>query len=217
MKRITKGAEPAALSEWKVLNGPDLPGWSSFQNPEKTIVADALSEEQGAVCCYCNARLSVGDRHLEHYRPQSTHPELRYEWGNLLASCDSSPAPSIGKPPSPDRHCGHAKGSWFDATLMVSPQDPSCERLFRFRINGEVASFRRDSKRATTTITKLNLNEISLQVRRSAAIAVAFADVFVLNRDQWRAVYLEEDSNGEYPEFCGVLADLYRRDWHRLF
>ncbi|MEN8219842.1 MAG: hypothetical protein ABFS56_26535 [Pseudomonadota bacterium] len=60
-------------------------------------------------------------RLIEHFRPQKQYPELKLEYNNLLCSCQFE----LQK--TEPRHCGNAKGSWFDENLTISPLEPSCE------------------------------------------------------------------------------------------
>jgi len=77
----------------------------------KAIVQKSLLEEQGYICCYCNSKINETNLKIEHYKPRETYngevadaskesklcssskgqrlPDLRMNYSNLLAACDS--------------------------------------------------------------------------------------------------------------------------------
>lgn len=152
MKHIVKNPEPSGLGAFKAKANPDWqPSFDAMSGTLKRTLHDALVNEQGWICCYCNQRIDRSSSHIEHLRPGSRFPadDLTYE--NLLASCPRDDQP--GEP----LHCGKLKGDWFDASRLISPLQPDCETRFRFTADGEVRPADGDPA-AQETVQRLGLN-----------------------------------------------------------
>jgi len=91
MKYIVRENEPVKFADWKNLKNDNwTPSFNILQGEEKMAVINALMEEQGHICCYCERRLEVGDCHIEHFKPQKGKygfPEMQLIYDNLLCSC----------------------------------------------------------------------------------------------------------------------------------
>lgn len=129
----------------------------------KEVIREHLLTEQGYICCYCERAIDVGDCHVEHLKPQNDFPQQVLDWDNLLCSCQLDL--SKGEP----RHCGNAKGSWYDAQLLVSPLDSGCELKFEFTLDGHIKPVG-DNAASEATIRHLALNSDKLQKLREAVI-----------------------------------------------
>jgi uncharacterized protein (TIGR02646 family) len=135
MKHVVKGASPTLFEDWKSQTTPDAgwqPRYADLRHPHKRALHEALLIEQGGVCCYCGRTISLGDSHIEHFRPQDLRGDLALDFGNLHASCIRETRP--GQP----LHCGHAKGNGFDEERHISPQDPVCEQRFLYAADGAI-------------------------------------------------------------------------------
>lgn len=210
MRYIQKGREPVSFTKWKLQEIENRqPNWADFRKPEKPIVNDALLKEQGYICCYCESRISKGNSHIEHLQPKnkSKYPDLMFEYGNLMASCQGE---SEYPPPKP-LHCGHHKDDWYDKHLLVSPLDPTCVHYFRYSEAGEILPTRDLSKTtaASTTIKKLGLNIDKLRRLRESAIEGVLDDEFdELTETEKRKLirfFDQPDENGQYQEFCSAV------------
>ncbi len=92
MKFIKKEPEPAFLTSWKEGDHEDwVPSWGALDGTdEKKDLKDALMNEQGYICCYCNIRISRENSHIEHFSPKNQEtgfPDDALNYQNLLASC----------------------------------------------------------------------------------------------------------------------------------
>lgn len=133
MRRIIKGEEPGELQDWKALASEEWqPSFVNLQNPQKSVLKQALLHEQGHLCCYCNGPVEDRDSHIEHFRPQSLFPELELDYANLHVSCQSNQARGLAL------HCGMAKGEWFDPQLTLSPLAEDIEQRLRYSDDGHV-------------------------------------------------------------------------------
>lgn len=146
MKHIKKGREPKEFTEWKGLANENWqPSYDDLRNPEKTIVKNALMEEQGYICCYCEQELIETDSHIEHLLPQDSYPEKALDFSNMLRSCQDKL--KKGEP----RHCGNLKG---DDELPISPLDEDCERYFKYTYDGYIEPV---NEKARTTIETIKM------------------------------------------------------------
>ena len=77
-------------------------------------VVQALLLVQHKKCCYCEAYIadSGSGKQVEHFRPRSQFPDLKYEWNNLFLTCAD---------------CNSAKSNQFPVSVAGEPLllDPS--------------------------------------------------------------------------------------------
>ncbi|MCK5525086.1 MAG: TIGR02646 family protein [Thiomargarita sp.] len=211
MKYIDKGTEPSFFTKWKNQDKMYQRGrsnWKRLDSTTKKQLHKVLIKEQGAICCYCGTRIRVNESHIEHFRPQKQYPELKLEYNNLLCSCQFE----LQK--TEPRHCGNAKGSWFDENLTISPLDLSCESRFEYLENGSVQGSNNDEA-AKQTIKHLELDINKLRELRQAAIFAALEDIDILDEKMIQeqiAFYSQRNSSAQLIPFCsaiiGVLSSL---------
>lgn len=207
MKGSTKGPEPEALSNWWAVNGAEPPPiWKTLQNPEKDAIKLALLNEQGHVCVYCGRKITRAhkDAHIEHFRPSSKFPPLRFSWTNLFASCGPSTEKTV------PRICGDQKEDWTPAN-HVEPTDPDVQSKFAYDAAGGIAVTASGGAQAGTMIQRLNLDDPSLRYQRAVivqAIAALIEDGEI-NADNvageiamWRSL----DADGRLKSFGHVAA-----------
>ena len=171
MKRIAKGPEPNAFSSWKAADHmAHRPRWARVPRSERGAVHASLMREQGFLCCYCEARVTAEDSHVEHFRPRDTFEGLQLDYDNLLCSCQRNL--KGGEP----RHCGNKKGRWFKEDLLVSPLAADCEERFRFTADGCIRPRKANDAAATATIRRLGLDLPKLRGLRRAAVDALYND-----------------------------------------
>jgi uncharacterized protein (TIGR02646 family) len=188
------------------------PSWDELRAPEKPDVHEALLREQGFICCYCGMRINRKSSHIEHLKPRTTYPELALEYGNLLASCQGESE----EPPLEPVHCGHKKGKWYEAHLMVSPLDANCANFFRYAGSGEILPTDEPDKQAVaiTTIEKLGLDIDKLRAMRSAAIDGVLMAIEGLTDEEillFVQAYEQLDADGRYTPFCDAIAYILKQ------
>lgn len=205
MRAIPKRKTPPdAYSKWlgKTGDTPEAaPSWTNMEGPVKQVLAAALVEEQGYLCCYCGGRIgrSVTDHHVEHLVPGRTAAAPgALAYANLLASCGPTHR-------SRDKqHCGEHKA---DERIPVTPLDADCAEHFLFTADGRILPSLRAPAPAQQTIDILNLKESSLARRRAGAIrALDELNPEELRRFRERCNQVAAD--GKLREFCFVLAAL---------
>lgn len=164
MRGSHEKTKPSELADWLALESPDWQPEYPFPNDIRQSVVDALHEAQRGLCLYCGRRLDSDRRgrfHIEHFRPQSSYPDLSLELANLFLSC--GPEGAAGKA---SETCGNAKGDRFDEAGCIEPDYPACARRFRFLLSGEAAPQSDDDAAAGTMIALLNLNHRELRKDR---------------------------------------------------
>lgn len=199
MKCINKQNEPPSFSNWKALDDENWqPTYGNLSNPEKKELKNALLEEQGYICCYCNRQISGEDSHIEHFKPQSDYQELALDYNNLHASCLKEQSKSTPK------HCGVAKDNWFDGGVTISPLDVICEQKFRYTDDGHISPLNDPDRNTQIFIDKLNLDDAILIQKRKEAIA-GWLDVDLIQASnaeiQRNITALEKMNKGEYTPF----------------
>lgn len=205
MKHITKGPEPPEYVQWKANACEDWqPTYNDLSGIVKGTVKNALMEEQGHICCYCERRLSNDDSHIEHFRPQSDSSVDPLDYSNMLCSCQHQL--KKGEP----RHCGNLKDHWFDDQLLISPFDLHCESHFTFTADGRIRPSRDIDVAAKTTITRLGLGIPKLNALREKAIE-PFLDESLEPDEfaQFISGYLERDTEGHLGEFWTTINFLF--------
>lgn len=208
MKYIVKGSEPAQLRQW--INGqPVVDGqrincsYRDMPGTVKAVVKQRLILEQGGLCCYTGIAVTEDESHIEHFLPQTlctNHEDVEYT--NLLAAY-----PGEDRPNCP--FGARARGSWFDASLFVSPLRGDCERRFVFRLNGAIQAANNSDSGAVHTIKKLHLDHESLtELRKQQIDAVLFPANRQLSSSQLRRIaeaYCQKDRQQRYRPFCFVV------------
>lgn len=224
MRFLQKTSPPDRFVDWlDQASETWQPVWEGLQNPVKWNVKETLRAEQGDCCAYCGARLvhavTPGDpdslkhvEHIEHLVPRATDPGRALDWANLVLSCGGE----TGDPAPSHKHCGHAKGDWYDANSFVGPTDRGCEEAFRYRANGSIGPGHSPAGKASEapleTIARLNLDCARLRRRRKAALQGLLGERFEVlddleprNLQSLVASQDRRDDHGRLPAFGVVL------------
>lgn len=180
MKFIVKNPEPIAFKNWRERNEYKPTLYSELssnppKNPEEGIyyysrkeLSEALLNEQGFICCYCNRLLILVDEvTLEHLETQTEHPHKALIYTNLLASCDGGHVQKEGVKTIKIKgaFCNNKRGA---LPIYVHPLQSDCATKFYYNLeNGEIKGINSD---AAITIEHLNLNCAYLNDERKAAI-----------------------------------------------
>lgn len=205
MKNIIKQSEPSELIEFKTASNPPdwIPSYNNLTKVPKYATKKALMEQQVYIRCYCERRLEENDSHIEHFQPQSDPNVDDIDFSNMLCSCQKTL--KSGEP----RHCGNLKGDWFDATLLISPFDSSCESKFGFKADGTIYP-KDNADDAKTTIEKLGLDIPKLNNLRKSVIDVFLDDS--LSDDEFKIFinsHIQRDSSGKFGEFHTTIKYIF--------
>ncbi len=200
MRHIRKDRKPVAFIQWKTQGDANWnPGWKDFDGrPIKQVVKQALLDEQGYLCCYCEVRTDQGTGHIEHLAPRHTHPDLQLAYENLLYCCGETPK---GQPTT----CGHARRP--DDPVPVSPLQPDCESRFLYTELGEMLPRNEEDFDARETVRILKLNEKLLRDVR----AEVYQEVIQANEEyspdefrRWMDIELQRDANNMLQPYWGT-------------
>lgn len=203
MKYVCKQTSPESFELWKAKANEDWhPTYADLRNPEKADLQEHLLAEQGWVCCYCGRRITEGDSHIEHFRPQERYVEQALQYENLHASCIRATNP--GSP----LHCGHAKENQFDEQRMLSPLQSDCEIHFSYALDGQIILV---GDETTYTRDLLKLDIAFLCNRRQEQLSRVFDVAFLESADDDELLRLQEafqlrDEGGKLPDFGHVVA-----------
>jgi uncharacterized protein (TIGR02646 family) len=207
MKYISKTEEPESLRAWKALQ-IETPNcrYKHLPNPEKQELHQALLDDQGKICCYCQVEIALRSSHIEHLKPQSSHPDETLNYQNLLASCQGE-----GETSRKPAHCGHKRGNEL---LPITPLDPNCEDWFVYTEDGQILANPNSvaSTEAEKTIELLDLNIPKL--RRMRASAIRQLRISTLTPEQKQMLiehYNAFDEFGCYSEFCATIVHILMR------
>jgi len=206
MRRITKGSEPKALTEHRARRG------GSFDDiRDKGPLRDVLLQEQRHLCCYCMRRIDKETMKIEHFLPQSRHPDKAIDWGNLLAACPGN----AGKPRRLQT-CDTRKG---DQEIRLDPQGPLVDRI-RYSNSGHVEIDDTELQQELDDVLNLNTEQLA-ENRRHALQGL----VEVIRRERGKAsawpgdALLRKlsriDAEGRLDEYVGVLESWLRRHARR--
>ena len=170
MKHIQKTGCPHSYSEWCAeVAGTNKSDWREVPSAQKELILAAMIAEQGGLCAYTMRRIDNNSSHVEHIKPQSRcrqdlhGSDLAYT--NLVACF---PRRDVKGQP---RYGARLKDNWWenDGTEFVSPLQPACEQVFRFKLDGEIEAIDNRTE-AITTIDVLGLDHRSLTEDRKRVI-----------------------------------------------
>lgn len=170
MKYIKKTGCPRSYSEWCIeVEGTGKSDWREVPSAHKRQILAAMIADQGGLCAYTMRRIDKASSHVEHIKPQSRCREDRpgsdLDYTNLVACF-----PRHGMN-AQYRYGAQRKGGWWDndGAEFVSPLQPACELVFRFKMDGEVEAIDNRTE-AKTTIAVLGLDHRSLTEDRKRVI-----------------------------------------------
>jgi uncharacterized protein (TIGR02646 family) len=206
MKQIRKGAEPPGLRKHRLDDGrfDDAQGETRWKEQTKRQIL----RDQGGLCCYCMARISLGDMKVEHYLCQDDHADQDCAWDNLFGACQGG----TGQPPA-QQHCDTRKGN---AALTIHPCG-NIEPFLRYLADGSLASSNPDYQRDIDDTLNLNLEKL-----RRARLGVLEGAVYTLtsaSAGEWKLPRLQEelerwesrDADGNFRELCQVVIEFLRK------
>lgn len=128
--------------------------WGEVTDEERAEIWEKIDAMQGRRCAYCEAEISEGKRHIEHFRQKAAHryPQGTFEWTNLFGSCDR------------EESCGKHKdgcGTYHPADL-IKPDVEDPEYFLLFISDGTIAVraglSEPERRRAEETLRVFNLD-----------------------------------------------------------
>lgn len=203
MMNISKGKEPAALTQYKSQPDPQYDG------PQFTSVKDAirqqLLDEQGYLCAYCMGRIDndQSNMKIEHWHSQKNYPAKRLDYKNMLAVCCGNEG-DIPK----NQHCDTKKA---DQDLCYQPTNPNHDiaNKIAYLIDGTMTSNDALLQRQLEDI--LNLNYFRLKRNREKVLKRVKQQLGAKpgtrspnEIKRLLQVWQTRDRDGKYQPYCGV-------------
>jgi len=139
-----------------------------------------LRQEQQQLCAYCEGKLEDNNSHIEHIKPQDENSQHRFDYNNLIVSCNGGEACcSNNEKNSYDQleinSCGHRKSNSFDTDFFLNPVELTDINNY-FDYNHHTAAIIPSTvmpKKAQYMIDLLNLdNQYLRNSRRNAKFAL---------------------------------------------
>lgn len=210
MRLIAKGREPSELVAHRQQDGARYDGDASFV-AVKQALRGALVRDQGALCCYCEARVrpTAEGMNIEHWEPQSLAPSRQLDWKNLLGSCKGNPGSGAD-----GRHCDHQKA---DEPITLDPQRESHVRTISFTASGAIRS--RDPALQDDIDHRLHLNVPRLRANRAAAVQGLVEGLYRRYRAEFPESALRSElasrtrtgADGDLPAYASAVAFWLRK------
>ena len=206
MHSVKRSTEPGFFAELRAA----YTGWDDLDGGARRRIRDALFEDFGSVCAYCECqcewpnsyRNSQNQETIDHFRPLSRFPALAYDWSNWVFSC---------------RRCNENKGNGWPEPGYVDPcADVVTERPERYfgydAKTGEIIPKRGlagDARlKAVRTINDLGLNKLDVQHYRFDHTQRFIRDLRALPVSERQAfiAYITERSV-EYAGVTGMVVE----------
>lgn len=163
MHKLYRGTAPTCLSSYR----HGIQNWNDVSDTDKGLIWNNLDTMQGNRCAYCEADLSNGNKHIEHFVQRSRNQSLTFDWSNLFGSCNREDS------------CGKHKDKCglYNPAHLIKPDIDDPEDFFVFVQDGTI-SIRKDlsldnKHRASETLRIFNLDATSGPLRRMRQQAAA--------------------------------------------
>ncbi|MDR9877058.1 TIGR02646 family protein [Pseudomonas allii] len=206
MRKITKGKEPAALTQWKRTHPKGR--YRELTHEERSAIRQACIDEQYGLCAHCCDAITLDRAHNEHVEAQRDAQNRTVDFSNIVASCNRP------------KQCGD---SHAHQALPLTALMDECETELKFYLSGRVEGL---TPRAITSIQVLNLgdsrekNRALFNARRDIINTLLFnsrmdgSDLKIENIDLLTIIEEElqqPDENGQLKPFSPVLVNVIRQ------
>lgn len=148
--------------------------WKKLKNPCKNnVFTKLLIDEQNNLCGYCEKLITDSkDAHIEHIKPKYLSASSRFDYNNLIVSCNGINTicdSSISKTQRKKLHsCGHKKNNCYDENLFLNPTiERNLEKYLKYdNSTGQIIATGFANNKAKYTIEILNLDNERLNLAR---------------------------------------------------
>ncbi len=218
MRFINKLESPACLTQLAKQHEMADQAWNTLQNPQKTKIHEQiLQKEQQGLCAYCERKINQSeDSHLEHIYPQSSYKHKRFDYANLIVSCNGEQCLDI------DQHiykdidhdcCGHRKDNQFEPAKFLNPvEQTDIEDYFIYdRETGSIKASNKQIEKSTYTIELLNLCSPRLNIERKNAYAASQKAIKHVSLKQYKVKLKILLNAKEMPSFVSYLRCCYSK------
>lgn len=175
MLNIQKLREPRELTEHRCQQNAC---YENIPEQARNKIMHQLLEEQGYLCAYCMARISIGSMKIEHVLSRSECREMQLAYSNLVDCCKGNEGQ-----PHENQHCDTYKGSKSLSKNPANPNDRIEENIF-YDFDGKIHSYDTDLNQELETV--LNLNIPALCNNRKSVRRVVFDKLSTLSQNAGR-------------------------------
>lgn len=186
----------------------------------KTTLHIHLLQDQKQLCIYCLQQISIGNHtkisHVEHIRPKSIFPNLRFEFTNLAVSCNGFNC-SVEQLGAGKMFCGHYKDNKktsvvYDEKKFLHPFEiEDIENYFSYDFDGNVKPNKNipaeQQQKAAYMISLVDLNNSVLKEFRQQSYLSLIETQEVWGEDKIKS--LLDNDNSEYESFQPMLRMLF--------
>jgi uncharacterized protein (TIGR02646 family) len=205
MRRITKGPEPASLTQYRQTPSADYEGYR-----DKDALRVSLVNEQRGLCCYCLSRIRPESQRMKiaHWHSQTKYPREQLAYANLLGACLGNQ----GLRPK-DQHCDTRQGN-DDLSRNPANSDHQIDSFIRFEGDGQITSQDQIFDKEINQVLNLNLAFLK---RERKAVLDSF-QITLKKRGMLKRATLERlfrdwngESGGELRPYCQVIVYWLRK------
>ena len=189
----------------------------------KQELVEALLEEQGFLCCYCNRSFDLQAEieaqaefpvEIEHLAPVKNYPERALDYTNLMASCNGGRmgrgnlSSEEKRKREKDLTCNAARES---NPLQMTPQQRDCEMRIIYGENGAV--FGADEE-ASATIDLLNLKKFDRSRGKILEGWIYTNTHHLIGKTEAEQILqkLHQKQNGKYVAYCSAIIQVIQRE-----
>lgn len=202
MRKITKGTEPASLTDWKRANPNGR--YDDLTETERQDIRSACAKEQFGLCAYCCKPISGdnSDTMNEHVQAKHKANQRSLDFTNIVASCTTP------------NQCDAAHGS---QPFSLTPLMAECETELQFMLSGRVEG---KTERAQEAIKILNLgdhetnNKKLIEIRKQLVSSLLWLESNdELEKDELIQLQIEDLSspqNGRLEPYAPVLVNILK-------
>ncbi len=144
--------------------------WDNDYKDRRKLKEYILENEQNYLCCYCEAKVTLDNSHVEHIRPKDMNEDsLTFDYNNLSVSCNGT----CFNDKNQRLTCGHKKSNKFDENKFLNPtQVVDIREYFIYTDNYYIGASNKDTTKATYTMKLLQLNSFNNYLPEARKIAL---------------------------------------------
>jgi len=142
--------------------------WNNDYKNKRELKEYILENEQNYLCCYCEAKVTLDNSHIEHIKPKDIDEDtLTFDYSNLSVSCD-------GICFNEERlTCGHKKSNKFNELNFLNPTTVrDIREYFIYTDNYYIGASNKNEEKAKYTMKLLQLNSFNNYLPEAREIAL---------------------------------------------
>ena len=144
--------------------------WDNDYKNKRKLKEYILKNEQNFLCCYCEAKVTLNNSHIEHIKPKDIDEDsLTFDYSNLSVSCDGE----CFNDNNQRLTCGHKKSNKFDENNFLNPTKiKNIRDYFIYTDNYYMGASNLDKEKAKYTLNLLKLDVYDNNLAEARRIAL---------------------------------------------